>query len=62
MVKRADHGREESDLDRIQDLFPSDHLRLHERDPLSPVNLNLFSNELLLLLFIYKTGFELKNF
>ncbi|KAG8197824.1 hypothetical protein JTE90_020102 [Oedothorax gibbosus] len=36
MVKRADHGREESDLDRIQDLFPSDHLRLHERDPLSP--------------------------
>ncbi|GFU89695.1 rho GTPase-activating protein 20 [Trichonephila clavipes] len=38
MVKRADHGREESDLDRIQDLFPSDHLRLHERDPLSPVS------------------------
>ncbi|XP_054713093.1 uncharacterized protein LOC129222603 [Uloborus diversus] len=36
MVKRADHGREESDLDRIQDLFPSDNLRLHERDPLSP--------------------------
>lgn len=38
MVKRSDHGREESDLDRIQDLFPSDHLRLHERDPLSPVS------------------------
>lgn len=36
MVKRSDHGREESDLDRIQDLFPSDHLRLHEKDPLSP--------------------------
>lgn len=38
MVKRSDHGREESDLDRIQDLFPSDNLRLHEKDPLSPVS------------------------
>lgn len=36
MVRRADTGKDESDLDRIQDLFPSDNLRLHERDPLSP--------------------------
>ncbi|XP_054158189.1 uncharacterized protein LOC128956496 [Oppia nitens] len=26
-----------SDLDRIQELFPSDNLRLHETDPLSPI-------------------------
>ncbi|XP_064473470.1 uncharacterized protein LOC135388087 isoform X2 [Ornithodoros turicata] len=36
MVRRGDPGKEETDLDRIQDLFPSDNLRLNERDPLSP--------------------------
>jgi hypothetical protein len=36
MVKRSDTRQEESDLDRIQELFPSDNLRLHETDPLSP--------------------------
>ncbi|XP_077487676.1 uncharacterized protein LOC144098720 isoform X3 [Amblyomma americanum] len=36
MVRRSDSSKEETDLDRIQDLFPSDNLRLHDRDPLSP--------------------------
>lgn len=36
MVRRGDSSKEETDLDRIQDLFPSDNLRLHDRDPLSP--------------------------
>jgi hypothetical protein len=38
MVKRSDTRQDESDLDRIQELFPSDNLRLHETDPLSPVS------------------------
>ncbi|XP_072144857.1 uncharacterized protein [Dermacentor andersoni] len=36
MVRRSDSSKEETDLDRIQDLFPSDNLRLRDRDPLSP--------------------------
>lgn len=44
MVKRSESRQhqlnqhhEETDLDRIQDVFPSDNLRLHDADPLSPV-------------------------
>ncbi|XP_067142901.1 uncharacterized protein [Centruroides vittatus] len=36
MVKRTEAAKEETDLDRIQDLFPNDNLRLHDRDPFSP--------------------------
>lgn len=36
MVKRTETAKEETDLDRIQDLFPNDNLRLHDRDPFSP--------------------------
>lgn len=35
MVKR-EVKKEETDLDRIQELFPNDNLHLYERDPLSP--------------------------
>lgn len=42
MVKRSDSRQDESDLERIQDLFPSDNLRLNDADPLSPVSLTFY--------------------
>jgi hypothetical protein len=35
-VKR---GQEESDLERIQDLFPNDYLRLYDKDVITMVSL-----------------------
>lgn len=43
MLQAVKRGQEESDLERIQDLFPNDCLRLYDKDVITMVS--LFSND-----------------
>lgn len=42
MLQAVKRGQEESDLERIQDLFPNDCLRLYDKDVITMVS--LFTN------------------
>jgi hypothetical protein len=42
LLQAVKRGQEESDLERIQDLFPNDCLRLYDKDVITMVS--LFTN------------------